>query len=223
MPGADNEQMEHTGKAFRWQDEVPHPHQPGKVGLRHGPPFFVPLVQMPQLDAKHRGLQFVQARIDALDGIGKPCGRAVIPQAAGLFGQFPAVRGDGPAIAQGAQVFGGVKAGGIARPKRPGLFALPSGAMALRIVFNNREVVISRYFPQLRHVAGRPVEVHGHDGLGVPGNGGLHQGGVHQHGAGAYVHGNGFGPRAGHRQPTGNVGMRWHDDFVPRANAQKVQ
>ena len=145
--------------------------------------------------------------------------RAVIAQYPHFFGQPGIIRHHRPAIAQGTQVFARIEA----KPRRVAQSANPptpvTRPMRLCCVFDHLQAMSSGNGVDRVHISRLPVQMHGNDRFGLWGYRRFDQGWVNVVSPPVWLHRHWRGPGIADRQPSGNVGVRWHDDLVTRPNA----
>ena len=146
---------------------------------------------------------------------------AVIAQGADLLGQGLVAGGHAAGIAQGAQVFAGVKAepGGIAQTACAA--ALVGGTVSLGSILDDLQAVGTGDLQNRVHVGALAVEVHSHDSLGLLGDGRLDAGGINVVAGQHRLHKDRRCPGVGDSQHGGNKGVGWHDNLVSWADAQR--
>ena len=136
----------------------------GRVTPGYGPTHGVVGVKIPQLDAQHGGLQLVQAAVTPAHAEHILALRTVIAQRTDRAGQLGVVSGDGPGVAQGAEVLARIKAvaGCVAQAAR----ALSSehAAVGLRVVLYKLEPVAAADVGYAVRIGATAVQVDYHHG-----------------------------------------------------------
>ena len=176
---------------------------------------------MGQLSRQESRLHLIQAGVLAFINMMVLVVAAVIAQGADLLGQGLVAGGHAAGIAQGAQVFAGVKAepGGIAQTACAA--ALVGGTVSLGSILDDLQAVGTGNLQNRVHVGALAVEVHSHDSLGLLGDGRLDAGGINVVAGQHRLHKDRRCPGVGDSQHGGNKGVGWHDNLVSWADAQR--
>ena len=144
---------------------LPHIGRPDAfvVHRREDDPFGVDVADMPEPDAQERGLDLVEAGVDALLVVDVLHAASVIPQRTNPFGDPFVARREGAGVAEGSQVLRREEAEAADRPERPRLHAVPQRPVALGAVLDDGESLPVRNSADPSHIAGLSVQVNRHD------------------------------------------------------------
>src|SRR5205814_1720528 len=123
----------------------------------------VPLVEMTQLYRKHRGLDWIETRIDASHDVAIAFLGTVIAEPANAANQCLVVRDDRSGVAYRAEVFRRIEAegGGIAEAAASSP-AIPR-SVGLRRVFQQKQAMPVGQCPQPIHIGRMTVKMHRDD------------------------------------------------------------
>ena len=120
-----------------------------------------------QLHAKQRGLQFVEAVVGALDEVLIFLVRAVVAQGADHVGQLLVLAVERAGVAEGTEVLARVEAEGRGIAPGAGLDAADMSTVGLSGVFEQKEAALAAELRDRGHVGELAVEMDGEYGLHV--------------------------------------------------------
>ena len=183
-----------------------------------GAPGLVPLVQVLELDAQHRGLKTVEPLVEAELDVLALDALAEVAQTTQPAGQQCVVCAHRSSVPERAQVLPRVKRKARGRPERADHAASVAGAGGLRSVLQDQEPMRPGDGVQRVHVAGLAVEMDGEDADGARADGGAGRLGIDQARALQHLaqHRRGADVRDGQSRGDERVGR--DDDLVTRAD-----
>ena len=146
---------------------------------------------------------------------------AVVAEGAEFLRQRLVVRQDAAAVAESAQPLGGVKAEAAHVAEGAQRFPVKMSAVGLRAVFDHPQVMLPGDFHYPAHIAAHAVEMHGHEGLRAGRDGRFDFFRI-QIVIFVRLHKDRRCARLRNAHHTGDVGVGTDDDFVSRADVQKM-
>ena len=184
-------------------------------------PLCVHLVQMGQLHPKQPRLQLVQTAVGPHHVEVVADTAAVVAEGTEFLRQPVVIRQDAATVAESAQPLGGVKAEAAHIAEGAQRFPVKMSAVGLRAVFDHPQVMLPGDFHYPAHIAAHAVKVYGHNRL-CAGRDGRFDFFRVQIVIFVRFHENRRCASLRNAHHTGDVGVGADDDFVSRADVQKM-
>ena len=198
------------------------PGEAGHVARGEAPALVVHGVQPTQEHAAHRGLDVVEAQVEADLGVHVLVQPAVVADLAAPRRHRVVVGHDEATVAHHVEILRRVEGEHAGAAEPPDLLALPLGAVSLRAILQQPEPVLLAQRLDAGQIRGLPVEVHGNKAHGPRGH--LGGGVTHVHGIGVvHVHEHRRGAGEADRLHGGKRGVRGDQDLVARSRAEGLR
>ena len=183
----------------------------------------VPFIEMSELDAQNRRLQWIEPAVATLNFIHIFYARAVIAQHADAVGDFWIIGRDRAAIAHRAKILAGIKTPGDGVAVRADALSLIARAMGLGGVLQHVKLVFAGNRKDRIEISGLAIKMHRQDNPRAGRDRRLDQLRVYIECALVRLNGNWRRAALAYSEPSGDVSIRRHDDFIARRDAERAQ
>jgi hypothetical protein len=140
-----------------------HTVEAGRVARGEAPAVVVHGIQAAQEHAAHRGLDVIEAKIEANLGMHVLVEPAVVADPAAPNRHGVVIGHDHAAVAHHVEILRRIEGKGARATEAADLLVLPLGAVSLRAIFEQPEPVRLAQRLDAGEIRGLPVEVHGHE------------------------------------------------------------
>ena len=205
------------------EGQAAHALQAGEVAVGQRAPPLRPLREMNESGAEDRGLHLVEPAVDAGDLVPVAVALPAVAQPPHPRRHRRVLHHHRAAVAEGAQVLGGIKGQGADAGERAHAPALVGGPDGLAGVLDHRHAPLAAQRQQRVEVGGMSIQVHGEDRPGARCDRRRHRfrGDVQR--LWIEVREHRPRPRPHHREGGEGGGQRRRDDLVALADAQALQ